>query len=368
MKVACVCVVIALVYSRAWSADEGAAIKDVSPPEQNNKELLEIKKSYDTIQTNYSSLKEEYVHMMDEHAQLKKDYLKLSETNQMVTADRDNLLIQTKKLTEAKNRTEEMLAMLDRIKQEVDKSKREREEALSQNQMLKARITGLEDTRKDFETTQKQLIREKEQLADNVAKLEEKIKSNVSDKEIASLKQENTAIANRLKQVQAEAGQLKKSEEAAAEYRAKTQDTIVQYRAKAEESNRKYKEIVKRTRAFEHKLVESPSRMYEIARQNKVLIEQTATMHYNLGVFYTRQKEYSRAAVEFEKTLELKPDDAQAHFNLGYIYAEYVVNRNKAVNHFQEYLKYVKANDKDVDWVKKYILTWQSWEGKEPMK
>jgi tetratricopeptide (TPR) repeat protein len=90
-------------------------------------------------------------------------------------------------------------------------------------------------------------------------------------------------------------------------------------------------------------------------------------MHYNLGVFYTKNKEYSRAIAEFEKALELNPDDPAAHYNLGFIYAEYLVNRPKAIQHFRKYLSIVKTEDKDVDWVKKYILTWQTWEGKKPV-
>jgi len=91
-------------------------------------------------------------------------------------------------------------------------------------------------------------------------------------------------------------------------------------------------------------------------------------MHYNLGVFYTNQKDYSRAIAEFEKALELTPDDPYVRFNLGYIYAEYLVNRPKALEHFRQYLRYAKPDDKDADWVKKYILTWQAFDGKQPME
>ena len=91
-------------------------------------------------------------------------------------------------------------------------------------------------------------------------------------------------------------------------------------------------------------------------------------MHYNLGVFYTQHKEYKRAIAEFEKAIELNPDDPYAHFNLGYIYAEYLVDRSKAVEHFRHYLRLADKSDKDIDWVKKYILTWQAWEGKTPLK
>jgi tetratricopeptide (TPR) repeat protein len=91
-------------------------------------------------------------------------------------------------------------------------------------------------------------------------------------------------------------------------------------------------------------------------------------MHYNLGVFYTKNKEYPRAIAEFEKSIELNPEDPYAHFNLGYIYAEYLVDRPKAIVNFRKYLSLLKTDDKDADWVKKYILTWQTWEGKKPIE
>jgi len=44
------------------------------------------------------------------------------------------------------------------------------------------------------------------------------------------------------------------------------------------------------------------------------------------------------------------------------------VDRPKAIENFRKFLGLVKTDDKDVDWVKKYILTWQTWEGKKPLK
>ncbi|MBU1871731.1 MAG: tetratricopeptide repeat protein, partial [Candidatus Omnitrophica bacterium] len=75
-----------------------------------------------------------------------------------------------------------------------------------------------------------------------------------------------------------------------------------------------------------------------------------------------------RAIAEFEKAIELNPEDPYFHYNLGYIYAEYMVDRPKAIEHFRHFLRLTKNEDKDVDWVKKYILTWQTWEGKRPIK
>ena len=105
-----------------------------------------------------------------------------------------------------------------------------------------------------------------------------------------------------------------------------------------------------------------------MARENKILIKQTALMHYNLGVFYSENKQHSRAVVEFERAIELNPGDAHSYYNLGYIYAEFLHDRPRAIENFRQFLRLAKGSDKDVDWVKKYILTWQTWEGKKEAK
>ncbi|MCK9594984.1 MAG: tetratricopeptide repeat protein, partial [Candidatus Omnitrophica bacterium] len=139
------------------------------------------------------------------------------------------------------------------------------------------------------------------------------------------------------------------------------------YRRQIVDYKKRYEEALAKNRTFEKKLEQLPARFAEISRQNKVLVKETALMHYNLGVFYTKNKEYQRAMAEFEKTIELNPDDPYAHYNLGYIYAEYMVNRPKAIEQFRKFLQLCKTEDNDVDWVKKYILTWETWAGKKPM-
>lgn len=340
----------------AYSADETTAPRPSGGKEKNS---LATPANYDTIQPNtHSSVNDEHTRLIDEHAQLKKDYLKLNNDYQMVTSDRDNLLIQTKKMIAAKNRTEEMLAMLDKIQREVARSAQEKEMALARSRTLEQRVNDLENVESRFETSRTRLLSEKEQLAMTVAGLKEQLSNGSLAQENSRLKKDNASLHERVTQLSSES---RKSEE--------LEGALVRARAASAEFERRYKETVRHTRAYEKKLASgAPAKLHELSRQNQSLIEETAVMHYNLGVFYTRQKEYSRAAVEFEKTLELKPDDAQAHFNLGYIYAEYLVNRKRAVDHFQDYLKYVKKEDKDVDWVRRYILTWQAWDGKEPMK
>jgi len=59
--------------------------------------------------------------------------------------------------------------------------------------------------------------------------------------------------------------------------------------------------------------------------------------------------------------LELNPNDAATHYNLGIIYSEYLDNKSKAIAHFKRYLA-IEPNDKDADKAKRYILTWEKWQ------
>lgn len=132
--------------------------------------------------------------------------------------------------------------------------------------------------------------------------------------------------------------------------------------------SREYKEALKENRMLDQKVSHIPAKVTELAQQNRTLIKETADMHYNLGVFYMKNKEYQRAVMEFEKAIYLRPDDAHAHFNLGFIYSEHLLDRPKAIEHFQWFLKYATKDDKDTDFARNYLLTWQSYQGKEPTK
>ena len=114
------------------------------------------------------------------------------------------------------------------------------------------------------------------------------------------------------------------------------------------------------------KISKRPKKVTELARQNRILLKETALMHYNLGVFYTQRNEFPRAISEFIKAVELNPDDPDAQFNLGYIYAEHLEKRKQAVKYFQNYLRLVGGlegvNEKDINWVRRYLLIWETYD------
>jgi len=77
--------------------------------------------------------------------------------------------------------------------------------------------------------------------------------------------------------------------------------------------------------------------------------------HYNLAVAYTHAKFYDEAIIEYTKSLEFNPDNAEAHYNLGLIYSNARFNQEKTVAHYKKYLELKPdAYDKDEvkDWIK----------------
>jgi tetratricopeptide (TPR) repeat protein len=313
-----------------------------------------LSKELNSQKTNAEQSTKENVALQNKYLKLQSDFDKIQKDNQAIILDRDNIKAQVRSLLKDRDSAKE-------LEQNLEKSKKDLDAIAKEKQDLFDRILVLQGEIKDLQTSQKQLITEKEQLAQTLSFERDKNNIRKIEAENRSLKKENTELVRRVKSNEAEIVNLKASE-------SKAEEELKQAVNKADKLNKDYAEAVRKNKTFEQKVSETPSKFAELARQNRALIKETASMHYNLGVFYMKQKDYTRAVSEFEKSIELVPGDAYAHFNLGYIYAEYLVNRKKAIEHFQKYLRSAKKEDKDIDWVKKYIITWESWQGDQQLE
>ena len=281
-------------------------------------------------------------------------YEKLKKEYDGVVMDRNNILQQSKGFIELK-------AKVQTAQDEINKANAAKDEALKEAESARLLSGPLNEKISALEVSNEALKKEAEESRKAFDKMAFDYKVvPETQRENSRLKNENSLLARDLKNLQIK---LKRMEEQQLNDSAQLEI----YRRQIKEFKRRYEQSMAKNRSLEKKIEKIPARFAEIARENKVLIKETALMHYNLGVFYTKNKEYSRAIAEFEKDLELNPDDGAAHYNLGFIYAEYLTNRPKALEHFRKFLALVKSEDKDVDWVKKYILTWQTWEGKKPI-
>lgn len=292
------------------------------------------------------------------YEQVKAEYEKLKKEYENVVHDRDNLRTQATILLKYKNEITQAQEQTRLIEQERNQWEIERQVLKNQIQKLQGEIEQHEIQLQGVEVVQLQLEEEKDQIKKSLLKskagyiIVDDLKMKLNDQ-----KKEKFALDKKIKRLESEC-------EAVENKLIKSQTETNILREQLKEVKEKYSGSLRQNEILAKKIEQQPKEYVEIARENKILIKRTALMHYNLGVFYTKNKEYARATAEFEKTIELNPEDAYAYFNLGYIYAEYFTDRPKAIEYFKKYLNQAKKDDKDVDWVKKYILTWQTWEGK----
>lgn len=76
--------------------------------------------------------------------------------------------------------------------------------------------------------------------------------------------------------------------------------------------------------------------------------------HYNMGCVYKASRQYDRAEAEFLKALEIEPDDASVHFNLGILYDDDLGKKDKARTHYNRFIE-LAPNDKDVQQVQEWL-------------
>lgn len=281
---------------------------------------------------------------------------------------------------------QELQKKYDALKIDYDNVVRQAKELL----VYKTKARDIETAAAQGGVEKDQLVRAKGEADAKILELSEKVRA--LDLELSNLRAERDGLKNSLekKNVQNIMGEdekkkAKDQEQAKAANAArikgleeriksleqeglKREAQLESYRRQIVDLKASYGEAQKKNIALQKKMEATPKQFAEMARENKVLIKRTALMHYNLGVFYTQNKEFDRAVAEFEKAVELNPADSASYFNLGYIYAEHLQNRPKAVEEFQKFLKIAKKDDKDADWVKRYILTWQAWDGEVPIK
>lgn len=299
------------------------------------------------ISPNYQKLSQEESNLKGKNSDLLKE-------NEAIKIDRENLLAQIKALLQERSRANNLAVSLEKANNDAAGMVKERQLLLNYNLKQTNEITKLQGAQKD-------LTNKLAALKTACGKSATSIKIKDLKRKAADLKKENISLGNSIKRKDSEFDQL-------TQQKTNLDSENASLKSQLKDCRRDLAEAFKKNRSMWEEVQNIPKKVTELVRQNKLLIAETAGMHYNLGVFYTKNKQFDRAAVEFEKVVEIDPNHAYAHFNLGYIYAEYLVNRQKAARHFRYYLELAKSDDKDVDWVKKYLLTWEAYGGKEGVR
>jgi chromosome segregation ATPase len=332
--------------------------KEIDGLRSGYEELTTVKQQ---IKATYADKDKELQAFRERSNALEKSYRELTEQHDALKQDRDNLLHKVKELLAEGDESISLQETLERAEAERLLLIEERDGLRDLTTMLKGEIEL-------FEETKKQLMSERDKAKAAVARSKSQTVLTKLKNEVSTLQKGERHLSDKLKMAHKEIKELtKRASRLEAENELLTEE--LEENVNALKNNKEsYAKAVKKNQSFEREIANIPEQYTEIARQNKRLIQETAQMHYNLGVFYTKNKEYRRAIIELEKAVEIDPDDANTHFNLGYIYAEYLVNRAKAIDHFKHFLRLAKSDDQDVDWVRKYLVTWEAFEGQKTLR
>jgi tetratricopeptide (TPR) repeat protein len=92
----------------------------------------------------------------------------------------------------------------------------------------------------------------------------------------------------------------------------------------------------------------------DLSNARQRMQKQEALLHYNLGVSYMKEKYYDMAIDEYQKALELNPNDPDIHYNLAILYDDCSRNPKRAIVHYQKYLE-LRPEAADIDEVKGWI-------------
>jgi len=351
----------------------GASFGDMFGGKKSKKTQMLIEQKAQECRAEISAIDQKYQRLMDE----KKD----SEDAVESLRDKNNTLMEAyeKVITDQTNVMEQLTRLrrdnqsCAQIKESYEAMTQENEAFLQANESLdldkkalmvtletlKSHISGLSAENEQINVYLKE-AQEDEDV--KIKKIREKVKYELENlkSRTSSLTKENDVLAEQLKVSQKKVHLINV-------YSADLKEKLELSRDDMAALQKEYTELKDENHYLAQEASEFPKKFTDLARHNRKLVRETSHMHYNMGVSFIKSRDYKRAVKEFKKVLELDPQDAYANYNLGYVYAEHLVDRPEAIRYFKDYLTYAK-DAKDADWVKKYILTWQTWYGKEKIK
>jgi tetratricopeptide (TPR) repeat protein len=95
----------------------------------------------------------------------------------------------------------------------------------------------------------------------------------------------------------------------------------------------------------------------KVKQLEETLKKERGIFNYNLAVSYTQAKLYDEAIEAYEKSLDYNPQNPDANYNLGLLYANVKNMPDKAVAYYEEYLRLKPdADDKEEvqGWIKQF--------------
>jgi tetratricopeptide (TPR) repeat protein len=238
------------------------------------------------------------------------------------------------------NQSAAKIAELSNLKANFEQ---ERQKLLEQNEFLKNQYVGIQQEMTEMKNRYAKLEKERDAA----------LQVSQKDKKVLELESQRKELAKKLEEY---SQQIK-------DYETKLKD-----RTALEKQNKILAEDYAQVKddyeklKLQYQVTSKESQIHKaVVKRSGSLPEENATLHYNLGVMSAQQGEYAKAVSEFEKVLQLKPDDAETHYNLGVIFSEHLNDRKKAVAHFKRYLA-LAPDDPDAERVRRFMLTWETFD------
>ena len=302
------------------------------------------------LRSERSALAQREAETTQELKELQQKYDGLTREHQQLTADRDNLVAQFQRASHQGEQTEKERDLLEQVFRR----------ATAQRLELERRLTPLEEEHQQVLTERDALAKELDQLREQLAKAQARSHEQQLKDLLSKEQHERKKLGEALREAQRKAGRFEAQQGKVTAEFAKLQEHYGALQGK-------YAQLLLDNRTLRQQSSRVPGDVTKLAREHERLIKDLADTHYNMGVLFTKKKDYVRATKEFRRVIELRPDDADAHYNLGVIYAEHLPDRDKAREFFRRYLA-LSPRGQDAGFAKQYIATWQAWEGKERLE
>ena len=311
-----------------------------------------------------------------ESKKAEKDYVELKKKYDDLETDRNNVLAQTKNLLEEKAKWSQTEDQLESLRKTNRLFMTQKDKILSDNQKLKTDMAAilenfdsLKESYQELQAKQEAVEKEDASLRDLLTKqVQSTPEYQVLDREAKRLREENVKLGETINMLDA---RIKK----ALDRINKDQQREVSMVRQVQEQKRMLDTLRSQNTALgkgnqelNEVLTQAPDKIRDMAAQNTALVKETAEMHYNMGVFFTNNKEFERAEKEYIRALDFDPNNLKVHYNLGYLYAEDLNKQDKAVFHLEKYLQ-IDPNAKESEAVRSYITTLDVWnKGLSPKK
>ncbi|MEI8349278.1 MAG: tetratricopeptide repeat protein [Candidatus Omnitrophota bacterium] len=271
-----------------------------------------------------------------ENDQFKSDLAKLQGDIYSTKRDRDQLLDKLKIIAQENNKLKEQITYLDAGLIKVDGI---RNDAEKENKVLQEKIAQLESKLAAF-------IQAESAVNDaNTAIISSGQKSSTALKKASPLEQAKFE----LEQYKKKTRELEKSLRAALDQEAISARKNLHDKKESSQKQTKLKNTVTRLTKntliqkeaitkLETLLEETKVKLFDTAKELESYRKDAIALHYNMGVILQGQAQWEAAIGEYQKVVALKPNDADAHFNLALIYDTIQNERAKANEHYRKYL------------------------------